>query len=49
MLTQGRQTFHVVCHDCSFESLTESEAEASQLADAHRAERNHQTRYAKIQ
>ncbi len=49
MLTQDHQTYHVICHDCSFESLTDSETEASQLADGHRAERDHQTRYARIQ
>ncbi|WP_372911827.1 hypothetical protein [Salinigranum sp.] len=49
MLSRERQTFHVVCHDCSFESLTASEAEASRLADAHRTEDGHQAQYARIQ
>ncbi|WP_201740108.1 hypothetical protein [Salinigranum halophilum] len=49
MLSQERQTYHVVCHDCAFESLTQTNAEARRLSQAHATEADHQTRYARIQ
>jgi hypothetical protein len=49
MLSQEHHTYHVVCHDCSFESLTTSKSEARELSASHGAESGHQTRYARIE
>jgi hypothetical protein len=49
MLSQESETFHVVCHDCEFESLEADSGDASRLADDHAAQTNHSTRYARIQ
>ena len=45
---QNVGTFHVVCHDCSFESLTADEAEARELAHRHEDTTAHSVRFARI-
>lgn len=49
MLSQKRQRFHVVCHDCEFEALTADEEEARDLSDTHITAEDHQVRYARIE
>jgi hypothetical protein len=45
---QNVGTVHVVCHDCSFESLTTDEEEARGRVHRHETETGHAVRFARI-
>jgi hypothetical protein len=42
------ETYHVVCRDCTFESLLFDPRDARELADDHAATANHATGYGRI-
>ena len=48
MHAQNGGTIHVVCYDCSFESLVTDRQAARELVDHHEAETAHSTQFARI-
>jgi hypothetical protein len=49
MQEQQNEAFHVVCRDCSFESLEQEASEARRLADEHASDADHTTLAERIQ
>ena len=41
-------TFHVVCHDCTFEELPDDEIEATELATDHASDTGHDVEFAEV-
>jgi predicted RNA-binding Zn-ribbon protein involved in translation (DUF1610 family) len=42
------ETYHVVCHHCGFEGLTDDEGEAEQATEQHRLDTHHHVEYQQI-